>query len=1155
LKTLKKLKLIKWHYFENETIEFDHINFLTGSTGSGKSTIIDALQLLLLGDTNGNYFNKSANEKSDRDLKGYLRGDAGEEEIDNSGETKEHRTRYIRNGQFTSYIACEFSDSVKKDSKGNNGAFTLGVVFDCYEDGTHDHKFFWLGNSIPENGFIENSTPMPFTNLKDYFAKTYSKDRYRFYSVNKEYQEDVLGKLGALNRNYFGLLKKTIPFAPLKSIEEFITEYVCDIENNVDIAPMQENIRQYQQLKQEADSMANRVAELEEISKRYSDWSVQKLRLDVHNYVIERSQQQIALDNLTLYKEELVTNQEKINTLSSEQKKCKERIVSLREESGQLTTIKNTSEPQIAINALTGEINLLVERINKIEGSIEILIGNMRKYGYIWRERMALLASARDEDGASGENLLKADTINDWNSLLKHGVDVAEHADGLLNADIGSLARMGESGYSSIRQDVASLVDVASRIRLNFSQSLKDVRLRLSDNHIQMKNLKVGIKPYDSKLLELKGAITDYLSKKYGREIGVHILADLLDIKDTRWTKAIEGYLNTQKFYLIVEPDYFLDALSVYNKLRFERGFYNWGVVDTGKLVAKKPSRQTGSLAEDVLTDNQYARLFIDFNMGRLIKCDQERDLRNYERSITDTCMLYQSYVVRQMHPDLWKSPFIGASSVDEQIKLKDREIAQLTENEKFYDGRLKLLQNITSMNTINDNEERGSLDTIKQSSLLPGLKEEHSLATDKLGAIDITWISELAGKIRDMEAEITRLDKSHEDLIGNIRDLQNSSKNIAERDIPEEQEKANAKQTKINELFDASWIAENGEPRFIKEVELKKSAQEIESRFSSRIANAKNQEENKWASLKEARMEYRIHLMSHDVDSPDNDAYEKELAELRDINLPGYKDKIAHAEENAQIQFKEDFLAKLKSNIDTAIRQINELNDALKSFAFGADSYRFTVNQRQEHQLRQFYNMIMDDMTLKGYTLFSAPFQDKHGATMRELFQLIADIDGAATADIRARSEESIAKYTDYRTYLKFDLVVSDKDDAKSVQRLSSTLNKKSGGETQTPFYIAVLASFAQTYRIGIKGEPGNTIRLIIFDEAFSKMDSIHIQESISLLRQFGFQAIMAAPSEKAGEIMNKANRTICAFRKGHRSWTKRWDIGDRKEDLSIEL
>lgn len=105
MKKLKKIILINWLYFSKEIIEFDDINFLTGKNGSGKSTIIDALQIVLLGETNQSNFNKAANEKSKRTLDGYLRADI-DSENPNSRKGKD----------FSSYIACEFYDDIKLSS-------------------------------------------------------------------------------------------------------------------------------------------------------------------------------------------------------------------------------------------------------------------------------------------------------------------------------------------------------------------------------------------------------------------------------------------------------------------------------------------------------------------------------------------------------------------------------------------------------------------------------------------------------------------------------------------------------------------------------------------------------------------------------------------------------------------------------------------------------------------------------------------------------------------------------------------------------------------------------------------------------------------------------------------------------------------------------
>ena len=110
-KILKKIKLINWHYFENEEIEVQDSALFFGDNGSGKSTVLDALQYVLT--AGGKSFNKAANENSRRDLKGYVRCKTGGE-----GKT------YKRNGKVTSFVALEFYEESKRQN------FVVGVKLD-----------------------------------------------------------------------------------------------------------------------------------------------------------------------------------------------------------------------------------------------------------------------------------------------------------------------------------------------------------------------------------------------------------------------------------------------------------------------------------------------------------------------------------------------------------------------------------------------------------------------------------------------------------------------------------------------------------------------------------------------------------------------------------------------------------------------------------------------------------------------------------------------------------------------------------------------------------------------------------------------------------------------------------------------------------------
>jgi uncharacterized protein YPO0396 len=82
--------------------------------------------------------------------------------------------------------------------------------------------------------------------------------------------------------------------------------------------------------------------------------------------------------------------------------------------------------------------------------------------------------------------------------------------------------------------------------------------------------------------------------------------------------------------------------------------------------------------------------------------------------------------------------------------------------------------------------------------------------------------------------------------------------------------------------------------------------------------------------------------------------------------------------------------------------------------------------------------------------------------------------------------------------------------------------MNQTSGGETQTPFYLTIAASFVQLYRIQERNKRP-TIRLVAFDEAFSKMDQKRIGATLDLFQQFNLQVITATPLERCEYLAPK--------------------------------
>ena len=222
--------------------------------------------------------------------------------------------------------------------------------------------------------------------------------------------------------------------------------------------------------------------------------------------------------------------------------------------------------------------------------------------------------------------------------------------------------------------------------------------------------------------------------------------------------------------------------------------------------------------------------------------------------------------------------------------------------------------------------------------------------------------------------------------------------------------------------------------------------------------------------------------------------------------------------------------------------------NRALSKAKFGNNTYKFECKPNPDYI--EYYNMIM--AAEEGETIFSYDFRQKYKDTIENLF---SQLEMKYSSDSAAA--EAVDRLSRYSTYLSFDLLSIDANGI--TEKLSRTINAKSGGEIQTPFYVAMLASFAQLYKVNdTRNQTDNTMRLLVFDEAFNKMDPERISESIMMLRKFGLQTIICSPSEKAGDISPLCDRTLLVDKQadgngGYRStvieWTK--EMGEIKCDM----
>ena len=179
-------------------------------------------------------------------------------------------------------------------------------------------------------------------------------------------------------------------------------------------------------------------------------------------------------------------------------------------------------------------------------------------------------------------------------------------------------------------------------------------------------------------------------------------------------------------------------------------------------------------------------------------------------------------------------------------------------------------------------------------------------------------------------------------------------------------------------------------------------------------------------------------------------------MQKLRGVEIVRYEEKLKSAREDCEQIFRSDFLSKMKENIESAKNEFRSLNRALDSIYYGDDSYRFKISfdKRKEG----LYHMITSENNQEGMNLWSNEFEAEYREEMADLFAKLMTRDD--------NGEKIVEEYTDYRSYLDYDIEIHKKDG--SVQRFSDIYGEKSGSETQVPYYVAIAASFYQLYRYG---------------------------------------------------------------------------------------
>ena len=608
----------------------------------------------------------------------------------------------------------------------------------------------------------------------------------------------------------------------------------------------------------------------------------------------------------------------------------------------------------------------------------------------------------------------------------------------------------------------------------------------------------------------------------------------MLDIKDEKWRNAIEGYLAWNKLALIVEPAYVKEAMEIYESLDAKK-YWRISLVDTEKLAAQEYQVRENALAEEVDCREFYVKAFIHFLLGNVIKCEDVQQLRRCKIGITADCLLYQNFQLRRLNPDNYtRRAFIGEKSMRRRQKELQARLEELNKSLEEYSAAAAQAKRLLSYEYLQDPVE-------SYVELFQDIEEK-----------------------KKKEAQLKKLEKRMEELsAGSVELLRKQLQEIAEKEkileghIDSLKIQIHDRENKIK-ADDAAYIEKN-EELLEKQRQLVSSPawEEDWERFFSQVKNprydtlirqalaaiteAEEDLEVQRNRLVDIRSEYLKRHPNRDFSASGekNEDYQALLDELSCDRIKDFEEKAMEQARIAVDHFKEDFIYKIRSAIKEAYIRRDELNRIIRRLNFGKDRYQFKITKNKGLD-GEYYDMFMDESleidpsTLSGsvehqINMFSMDHEDKYGTLMNDLIRIFIPPD-TANAQEQEEAKKNMEKYADYRTYLSFEMEQIVEGEERLVIGLSKMIKKNSGGEGQNPLYVALLASFAQAYHINLSPKLSRrpTIRLVVLDEAFSKMDAEKVASCIELIRGLGFQAIISATNDKIQNYLENVDKTF---------------------------
>lgn len=1131
---LDRIDLYNWGSFNNnvKSVYFGGQNVLmTGDNGAGKSSIIDAITVLLY-DVQKIVFNQAAGaEKNERNLASYV---WGLYKNDNStGVKTELGLRSNQKAVLTVIMASFYNQKL-------NERVVLVQCLTINKQKTNPDRAFF----ISDQDFNLAKDVLPVADLKELSSKLRALGCQRMVNF-KEYSGQLQRRFGIEGTKVLDLFYKTISMKSISNISDFVRKQMLEDFNG--------------------DAL------VDEIIDRFDD-------LDAAYKSVEEAKQQVEalrpIRNKGIQFDEIKGKQIFLNS-------CYENVTPYLNIKKSALIDQEIQGKLAQDHDLNEEIAKYRQRLEEINSNILSVRSDLDKNG---GQRIESLKKDIISAQKERERLYK--TYSTYANFV-HNVGLeAQPNEANFKKVLGRLDKLANEQIEQ-RNSLENQID-------SFKAQLNEDEKKRQSLEKELMSLRSRRNNLPSIQIEVRNRICKAINCPENKLPYVGELLQIKNEEKAVWEDAIEKVLRNYALSLLVPEEYYADVVNYVNNNNLGTRLVFFRVKEGEDEVSYNAGRNLSTFGNrPTITSHSLVRkldiksdpTFYPYLKGQLERnynyyCTQSEDEYRSERSALMPSGLTKKGGRNEKDDrsrGRQKDYVLGWTNEDKILSLA-KELSQcqtllqtIRNNVRQAENRRLLINNnLISVNRIKEYNSFTALDYVSQDLHLEKLQEE----LDNLNHTS-DMVSNLAHRLEEYEQDKVNVEKrlanaqvelgKAQERLKFLRQQFELAKSLSEAASylePEVQNEIEQRMQKALEILHYEHI--NYE-------QVDKLIIEIEGRLKNELSDLRRQNNELTQELVNLQSNFNrtFIVAGKNLDSSRADAwvdFNNLLERLEADDLPRFVDDFKHKLSNDTLEQFATLNAYFNSSRRSILSRIDEINEIMKVVDFNENRYiRMVANESKDSEIQKF-RADLKACTTSLSDSANPPLLAKKAeeATLAEGEVSQTDVgrddrikyvpDGFDLSEANRKFHEVKAlidrfkgevngididgrwrrKVTNVKEWFDFSASEHSREDDRQVDYYEDS-GGKSGGQKEKLAYTVLASSLAYQFKSKQRAGMANndrSYRFVIIDEAFGRGSPQSVDYALTLFGKFNLQLLVATPMQKLDIIEKYVNHVAFVYR-----------------------